>query len=189
MSQGSEPIADWRVRELVDRMRRPRYRCGGGVAAALVLAQAAALVDLVRRASNRFLEPAFSEELGTSLSESIERALQQAERDRTALDRLLATLRDGAPSVPAPIVEEATAVPLRTADLGLELLDKIDRLAPSVPKFAASDLEAATALCRAAIRASLAMAKANLPLLAPDRARALADEIHTRLSRLGSNNY
>ncbi|WP_448574661.1 cyclodeaminase/cyclohydrolase family protein [Thermomicrobium sp.] len=181
-------IADWTVSQLVERMRRPRYRCGGGVAACLSIAQAAALTDLVRRAAKQQLP----REVADTLAEDLERiavsALAQAERDREALDGLLRTLRldQGSPSA-AVAAERASAVPLETADLGLALAALIRSVLPHTPPFAASDLEAAQALCRAGIEAALAMARANLPLLSPERAEVLQREIFQRRGRLSEH--
>lgn len=183
MTATSETIAEWTLRELVDRMRRPRYRCGGGVAACIAVAQAAALADLVRRAAQRAIDPALSAELSAAFAETIDRALTQANRDRSVLQLLLDTLRHNSVADHS-VVEQATIVPLETADLGLQLLEKLAHLAPQVPAFAASDLEAAKALARAAIQAALAMARANLPLLPADRASQLSEEITTRFAKL-----
>ncbi|MCX2726168.1 cyclodeaminase/cyclohydrolase family protein [Thermomicrobium sp. 4228-Ro] len=186
MTSTSETIAEWPVRELVDRMRRPRYRCGGGVAACIALAQAAALADLVRRASQRVMDRALSEQLAAAFAETLQQALAQADRDRLALHQLLEALRHDSVTEQLAFVERATTVPLATADLGIELLGRLAHLEPHVPAFAASDLEAAKALARAAIQAALAMARANIPLLPAERAGQLADEITARLSKLNT---
>ncbi|MFN3336177.1 MAG: cyclodeaminase/cyclohydrolase family protein [Thermomicrobium sp.] len=184
MCQVEDRIARWSVQELIDRIRHPRYRCGGGVAACVALAQAAALADLVRRAARRSLEDG-QQEMAHIFGSIAERALAQADLDRAALHELLTTLRlDPASPASQPVIEHATLVPLGTADLGLELLEILARLAPLVPAFAASDLEAARALCRSGIQAALAMARANLPLLAAPRAAQLQEEIERRAAML-----
>ncbi len=184
MAPTADVIAEWTVRDLVERMRRPRYRCGGGVAASVALAQAAALADLVRRTARRTLDAALDEELTQALPEIVQRALAQADADRAALDQLLSALRDQTTHPDPVIVQTATAVPLATADLGFELLALLSRLAPHVPAFAYADLTAAQALSRAAILAALAMARANLPLLPSAQAEEIAVAIETRLAQL-----
>jgi|UniRef100_A0A7C1JTZ8 formiminotetrahydrofolate cyclodeaminase len=185
MLEVDDRIASWSVQELIDRMRRPRYRCGGGVAACVALAQAAALADLVRRAARRSLDNGLEQEMAHVFGSIAERALARADLDRAALHELLSTLRSNpASSESQPVIEHATLVPLGTADLGLELLEMLARLAPAVPAFAASDLEAARALCRSGIQAALAMARANLPLLTTPRAAELEQEIERRAATL-----
>ncbi|MCS7246034.1 MAG: cyclodeaminase/cyclohydrolase family protein [Thermomicrobium sp.] len=187
MHEQEDRIAEWTVLELIERIRRPRYRCGGGVAACLTLAQAAALGDLVRRAAHRHLEQSQTHELAIGLASVIEQALARADLDRAVLHDLLSTFQ---PTIPTgdreSVVERATMVPLQTADLALQLLETLNRLAPSVPPFAASDLVAARALARASVEAALAMAQANLSLLPPHRAAAFADGIQRRLVQLRS---
>ena len=184
------PVADWTVSQLVERMSRPRYRCGGGVAACLSIAQAAALTDLVRRAAKQHLPHEVADTLAEDLERIATRALAQAERDREALDGLLRALRIDRRSPSATVAaERASAVPLETADLGLALAALIRSVLPHTPPFAASDLEAARALCRAGIEAALAMARANLPLLPPERAEALQREILQRRARLSEHAH
>jgi formiminotetrahydrofolate cyclodeaminase len=181
-------IADWTVTQLVERMRRPRYRCGGGVAACLSIAQAAALTDLVRRAAKQQLPREVADTLAEDLERIAASALAQAERDRVALDELLSALRMDQRSPSATVTaERASTVPLETADLGLALSALIRSVLPHTPSFAASDLEAARALCRAGIEAALAMARANLPLLSPERAEVFQREILQRRALLSEH--
>ncbi len=188
MLQVEDRIADWSVQELINRMRHPRYRCGGGVAACIALAQAAALADLVRHTARRHLENELLQKMTDVFASIIERALARADLDREALHDLLTTLRS-APvgSASQPAIEHATLIPLGTADLGVELLEALGRIAPLIPAFAASDLEAAQALCRSGVHAALAMARANLPLLPPARAAELEQEIEQRAALLQSS--
>jgi hypothetical protein len=138
-------IADWTVTQLVERMRRPRYRCGGGVAACLSIAQAAALTDLVRRAAKQQLPREVADTLAEDLERIAASALAQAERDRVALDELLSALRMDQRSPSATVAaERASTVPLETADLGLALSALIRSVLERIAASALSNSSSAT---------------------------------------------
>lgn len=176
-------IKTWTVEELTERMSRPRFACGGGVAAALALAQAAALCHLVLRASRAHL-PTADPELPSTVTSIRDYALALADQDRASLQLLLQAYRtQQADQVPRR-AEQATLIPLRTADAALQLLDLMASFAPYIPPFAASDLAAARALSEASVRAALAMAEANLSLLDSAVATQLQQALAERRSQL-----
>ncbi len=176
-----DSIADWTVREWIERSTKPRFACGGGTAAAVTLAAAAALAQLVRRASRSHLEAEFAAAVSESLDDTMHQALELADLDRMSLQTLLATLRSSiSQEHVAAASQRATEIPLRTGRLAVQLLETLERLARHVPPFAAADLEAAKALGQASARAALAMARANLPFLS----QAAAESLRTKLEEI-----
>lgn len=204
-SDTTDSVAHWPLQTLVKRLADPRDPSGGGVLAAVSLAGAAAVAQMVttierKRASQDHMRAHAFAEAEECFGRLAERLLQQADHDRAILARLLASLRasrKGGVRVAAENLHEAAAAaadgPLTTAEAGLEVLRRALAVAPLCSRFVASDLAAAGHVARAAIDAALYMAEANLPLLADAaqastraRARAIAEEASSLARQLAS---
>lgn len=75
----------------------------------------------------------------------------------------------------------ATAVPLETAELALELMQLVPALAEVASSHLEADLTVATALIGASINGSVALVNANLPLIKDEDAQ---DEISDRVEQI-----
>ncbi|MDQ7829107.1 MAG: cyclodeaminase/cyclohydrolase family protein [Armatimonadota bacterium] len=208
MSVAEQRVGAW-LEQLASRAPAP----GGGSAAALAGAQAAALVAMVARLTLP-AEAAESRQAGQAAAGAADApaeaagALADAERLRAALVRaadedarafeaVMAAYR-----LPRSTDEErarrreavqaalhmATAVPLRTAAAAVEVLETARRLAPVANPHAASDLGVAAHLAAAAAEGALLNVAINLKGLRDgeevDRLRREAAEVRRRAQAL-----
>lgn len=208
MSVAEQRVGAW-LEQLASRAPTP----GGGSAAALAGAQAAALVAMVARLTLP-AEAAESRQAGQAVAGAADApaeaagALADAERLRAALVRaadedarafeaVMAAYR-----LPRSTDEErarrreavqaalhaATAVPLRTAAAAVEVLETARRLAPVANPHAASDLGVAAHLAAAAAEGALLNVAINLKGLRDgeevDRLRREAAEVRRRAQGL-----
>lgn len=169
------------LRELLDRLASRDPIPGGGSAAALSGAMAAALVSMV--AELTIGRPDAAERDG-ELREVRDGAqlhrtelLALAEQDADAYDSVVAARRmpratDVETAARAAAIRDATLAatraPLRTAERAAEVLELAARIAPIGNRNAASDAGVAAQLASAAVRGAILNVSINLPYLAED---------------------
>jgi formiminotetrahydrofolate cyclodeaminase len=163
------------IGELLDAVRREPIAPGGGSVAAIVTALAAALVEMVARASGETWELA-----GGAVAQAIEfrrRAMELASRDADAYDAAVAAL-GGAGRMPlGDALSLAADVPLQIAHTGVD----VARLSATVAEHGAADLTAdavvAGLLATAATRGSAKLVAINLATTAADPRVAQAKQL------------
>lgn len=162
---------------------------GGGAAAALAGALAAALVGMVCRVTGRHDPSAgLAESLGPvdALRDELTRLVED---DARAYEQVLATRRLPAGRREAEgqaALEHATEVPARLARCSRAVLAACETVAPQARSSALVDLGVAASLARAALDSGTATARINLKELA-DARRAAAMEAD--LARLVSEGH
>lgn len=185
-------VPQWTIAQFVQHLADRHDPSGGGVLAAVTLAGAAAVAQMViatqtrRRHADQHRRQTF-ETARDALATLGARLLHQADADRDALRALLTAMRSAEHATADPrgatalrdAARAAAECPLATASDGIELLRQLARVAPLCPPFVASDLAAAASLGRAAIDAALAMAQANVPLLDEDGRRRVTAQIRS----------
>ncbi len=125
---------------------------GGGTAAALAGALAAALVRKIA-----VLAQKRGREVGETVSRAesfVQKFLELAEADAEAYAQVVAAQKKGGEELEKALVR-ATGVPLETAQKALALMDLAERLLTVCPKTARSDLACAARLAWAACTAAL----------------------------------
>lgn len=161
-------MRDKKLAEFLGELSSASPTPGGGAAAALAGAMAAALVGMVAELAARRGEECTR--VIAMAGELREELLSLAQRDSEAYDRVDAALK-----LPKSTPEETEArrkalqtalrgaaeVPLRTAALSREVLALAREFLPRCPKSARSDLACAGALALAAVRAALYNVDAN----------------------------
>ena len=180
MTQGSEhpPLGAESVGAFLSALAGASPAPGGGAAAALTGALAAALVAMVGRVTAA--RDATARGTATALAERADelraRLTDLMTEDARAYRRVLEVRRaaEGRPAVEEALAR-ATAVPLAVARGGREILELGESLAPMARASALADLGVATALAAAALESAGLTARANL-LDAPDRQSADASE-------------
>lgn len=194
-------LAELPTRELIRRLASGAPTPGGGSAAALAGAMAAALVEMVGeltvgRGGAEADEVAVREIRG-SASARRDELIELAELDARAYDAVMAARRlsretdaeRAARSLRlADATREATEIPLRVAEAAAEVLRLAGRIAPLGNPHAVSDVGVAARLAAASVHGALLNVRINLPSLAaedPLRARAgsLVDELGAEASR------
>lgn len=188
--------------ELLHELSSASPTPGGGAAAALAGAMAAALVGMVAELAGRRGEEV--KETISKAAELREGLLSLAQRDIEAYDRVDAALklptgtereREERGKALQAALQEAAEVPLRTAELSREVLALAREFTRRCPKSARSDLASAGALALAAVRAALYNVDANClgirdPLFLDRMARAravLAEEADAAATALREN--
>ncbi|MEP6680211.1 MAG: cyclodeaminase/cyclohydrolase family protein [Chloroflexota bacterium] len=188
-------IADLPVRELVGRLASSVPTPGGGSAAALVGAMAAALVEMVGALTGDRTAGGVEavREIGAAAAVRRSELLELAELDAFA-DQAVITARrlpreteaeraDRAERV-AEATREATRIPLQVAETAAGVLTLAHRLAPIGNPHAVSDVGVAAQLASASVRGALLNVRINLPSLATDD--PLRPEAAEQIGRLGA---
>ena len=184
-------IADLPVRELVGRLASSVPTPGGGSAAALVGAMAAALVEMVGALTAGGVEAV--REIGAAAAVRRSELLELAELDASAYQAVITARRlpreteaeraDRAERV-AEATREATRIPLQVAETAAGVLTLAHRLAPIGNPHAVSDVGVAAQLASASVRGALLNVRINLPSLATDD--PLRPEAAEQIGRLGA---
>jgi formiminotetrahydrofolate cyclodeaminase len=158
---------------------------GGGAAAALTGATAAALAAMVVRYSQGKKALAAHEPMLADALARLERArgllLGLADADAAAYGVLNAAMRRdkadaGREAAVRAAAGDAILPPRAVMAAGIDLLRLCGELAATTTKMLASDLAIAAMLSRAAVHAGAANVRVNLPLIGGDEADALAAE-------------
>ena len=187
-----ERLNELTVRRLVERLATSDPVPGGGSAAALAGAMAAALVHMVveltaGRPAAAGTEDALAK-IGAAATNWQSELLNLAEVDANAYAAVVAARRLPRESERdrqardvqiAAAVREATRAPLVTARVANEVLALTVLLAPIGNRNAVSDVGVAALLALTAVRGAALNVEINLPYLAPDEPlrREAADEI------------
>ena len=181
---GDSPrLTDMTVGTLTERLASSDPVPGGGSAAALAGAMAAALVAMVAELTSGRSEYATHEaavnELRVSALAHRALLLELAEEDAVAYDSVVRARRlpkdsDSEREVRADALRiamlDAARVPLRTAVVAAEVLELAERIAPIGNRNAVSDAGVAAQLAAAALRGALLNVRINLPYLPADEA-------------------
>ena len=156
---------------------------GGGAAAAVSLAQSAALGSMVIAYTSgkpKWAEHApLHDHASTFLGQVRLEAVALADRDAAAyraLNALWGIPRDERPLDPRwqPALDEAIAAPSAIADLACATIVLLERLDGCTSTLLASDLRIARLFADAALEAALANVEVNVPLLScPDSAQSI----------------
>ena len=181
---GDSPrLTDMTVDALTERLASSDPVPGGGSAAALAGAMAAALVAMVAELTSGRSEYAAHEaainELRVSALARRALLLELAEEDAVAYDAVVRARRlpkdsESEREVRADALRsamlDAARVPLRTAVVAAEVLELAERIAPIGNRNAVSDAGVAAQLSAAALRGALLNVRINLPYLPADEA-------------------
>jgi len=176
-----ERLSDLTVRRMIERLATSDPVPGGGSAAALAGAMAAALVQMVveltvGRPAGEGHETELAE-IGAEAGGRQTELLELAELDASAyaavvrarkLPRDTDEEREARGAELAAAVREATRIPLATAEAASGVLDLAERLAPLGNRKAVSDVGVAALLAIAALRGAVLNVEINLPSLAAD---------------------
>lgn len=198
MGDAATTLSDLTVRDLTARLASRDPIPGGGSAAALAGAMAAALVSMVAELSVGRADAAEHEdtlrEVGDAAVQRRGALLDLAEDDAVAYDAVVRARRlpkeseaerETRASTLRVAMVEAARVPLRTAEVAAEVLELAQTIAPIGNRNAASDAGVAAQLGAAAIRGALLNVRINLPYLPADEPlRSSAPSDISRLERL-----
>lgn len=198
----SQSIAPWTIENLSDEVARTDRFAGGGVVAAMSLAGAAAIAELVFQlsAGRKKLEEAERAQLtdAVTLCRTLRTIFQHAiDEDIASLTELMdaqsqlrkarKTSSEVSPEIvqrSSQAVEAAIETPLRLARDAKRLLRTIDDLQHLARPFTASDLGAAAATSAGAITSLLLMAEVNLGMVVDENeATRIAQEIEDLYSQ------
>ncbi len=185
-ARNGNALADLPVNEFLDRLGSEAPSPGGGAAAALSGALAAALGRMV--CGFTVGRPKFApvEARVRALAEHFARADRLFRRlmdeDAAAYDVLSAALKlartdPARPEQVASAARLAATVPLETAALAASVARNADALRQIGNPLLASDAEAAGHLARAALQAAAANVRANLPLMRSEEAEVFRREL------------
>ena len=183
------------VSELLDAVAARQPTPGGGAIAALTVAMAASLGEMVLR--YRFGRPdsaahdALHGEVLESLGGLRSRALALADTDAAAFEHLSALWKLPADDQRrqaewADAVAGAIDAPQRVMAAGLSVLELLDRVSPTVGTSLRSDLAIAALLARSGVEAAAWNVRVNLPQLADD---ARAADIEREASRTNDRSH
>lgn len=178
-----ERLTDLTVRRLIERLATSDPVPGGGSAAALAGAMAAALVHMVVELSTGRPGAAEHEgalaEIGAAATAAQSALLDLAELDAAAYDAVVSARRLPRASTldrqardvrVAAAVREATHVPLETARVAAQVFGLAEVLAPIGNRNAISDVGVAALLAATAVRGAALNVEINLPYLAAGEA-------------------
>jgi formiminotetrahydrofolate cyclodeaminase len=138
---------------------------GGGAAAALSGALAAALVAMVGRVTAA-RDPSAVDEASRIVAQADElwgRLASLVNEDVTAYRRVVDARRSGDPDAMERALVQATEVPMRLATANRDALALAETLAPLARRSALSDLAVASALALGALESGALTVRANLP--------------------------
>ncbi len=185
------PFSDLTVREFLDELASSSPAPGGGAAAALSGALAAALTAMVCRLTvGRKNYQDVTPELEKILARADEQRrqlMELMEADAAAYDRVIATYKlpketETDPAAREAVIQqalkEAAEVPFQIAGLCADILDEVLPVAGKGNKNAASDAGSAALLAEAGLRCALLNVQINLGLL---KDQAYVREMNTRL--------
>lgn len=187
------PLTTLPVQDYLSRLASSEPAPGGGSAAALTGALAAALGHMVCELTRGRPKFAAVESEITTLADRFERARAAltalVNEDAEAYLGLHASfsIEKANPQRGVRIQEAAltaAAAPLATAELAARMVQAIERLEQIGNPNLRADMTAARALADGARSAALANVRANVPLLAPDAAQRINQEV-TALERAG----
>ena len=181
---GDSPrLTDMTVGAMTERLASSDPVPGGGSAAALAGAMAAALVAMVAELTSGRSEYAAHEasinELRVSALARRALLLELAEEDAVAYDAVVRARRLPKESEAEREIRtdalrsamlDAARVPLRTAVVAAEVLELAERIAPIGNRNAVSDAGVAAQLAAAGLRGALLNVRINLPYLPADEA-------------------
>ncbi|MEO8251227.1 MAG: cyclodeaminase/cyclohydrolase family protein [Chloroflexota bacterium] len=181
---GDSPrLTDMTMGVLTERLASSDPVPGGGSAAALAGAMAAALVAMVAElTSGRPAYAAHEAEIAGMRGDALARRemlLALAEEDATAYDAVVSARRmpkesdserEARSQVLGSAMIDAARVPLRVAVIAGEVLELAERIAPIGNRNAVSDAGVAAHLAAAALRGALLNVRINLPYLPADEA-------------------
>jgi glutamate formiminotransferase/formiminotetrahydrofolate cyclodeaminase len=189
------PLSELSVRTLVARLATREPVPGGGSAAAIAGALAAALVEMVAALSVALPDLAAKmadiSEVADGAARLRSELLDLAQRDADAyaavalarrLPRATETARAERGRAVAAATEEATRIPLLTAEAALAVLELAERVAVIGTPHAVSDAGVAAQLACAAVHGAVLNVRINLPYLAADA--ALRDSAAARAGEL-----
>ena len=191
------PLVDLPVRTLIAQVADPAHNSGGGVAAGLALAAAAASAELVLKLASRKKSLAADrpriESLLNAIASHRSSFEDAADRDVAAFSQLVDAqrsakeLRETQPEAAHVALQHAYVhaanVPLEFAEEGLAFMHEVEAGLEFASRFTISDLGAAAALARGAIDAALLTVDANLSYVDGDD----ADQMKSRLSGIQSD--
>jgi formiminotetrahydrofolate cyclodeaminase len=203
----ADRLADLTVRELGARLASADPIPGGGSAAALAGVLAASLVKMVVELTHpaNAAEPGESDalrEIGLAASEAQSELLNLADLDANAyaavvrarrLPREAEADREARRVQIVAATQEATRVPLRTAEVACAVLELAERIARTGNRNAISDAGVAAQLAAAAVHSAALNVRINLPALPPedplraeatDRIDELRSDADLRLDRV-----
>jgi formiminotetrahydrofolate cyclodeaminase len=200
MSSSMTTLSDLSVRELTARLASGEPIPGGGSAAALAGAMAAALVSMVVELSvgkpGAAGHDAVLREAGEAAVQRRTALLDLAEEDAVAYAAVVRAQhlpkeseadREARARALRTAMVEAARVPLRTAEVAAEVLELAHTIAPIGNRNAASDAGVAARLAAASVHGALLNVRINLPYLAADEPlRTTAPVDVARLERLAS---
>ncbi|MGB9756886.1 MAG: cyclodeaminase/cyclohydrolase family protein [Candidatus Bipolaricaulaceae bacterium] len=176
-----ESLRDRTIAEFLSALGSTEPVPGGGAAAALSGALAAALVRKVA---------ALAQKRGRNVGESVERAeaflqkfLELAEADSHAYAAVVAAQKSGGGELERALTR-AAGVPLEMAQKALGLMDLAERLLSLCPKSARSDLACAARLAWAACTSALYTVDANAQSLKDEKFRAELGQARSELADL-----
>lgn len=162
-------MLEWTLGEYLERLSARDPVPAGGVMAALILAQGAALLAMVARSVGAVDVVSRAETLRAD-------GVRIAEDDAVVVEGFLAARRtDGL----AAALLAAAGPPAQVVRAGAEVIDLCERIAPAVSAAIAPDLAAAAQAAAAAARISLANVEADI---APSRGTADADRLATEMA-------
>ena len=197
----SDRLAELPTAELIGRLASGAPTPGGGSAAALAGAMAAALVEMVCELTvgrdGGGADEAAVREIRSSASTRRQELMELAELDARAYDAVVAARRlsrqtdaerDARSLRLAGATREATEIPLRVAGAAAEVLRLAGRIAPLGNPHAVSDAGVAARLAAASVHGALLNVRINLPSLAAEdplrtRAGSRVDELGAEASR------
>lgn len=178
-----QPVTDMTVRELAERLASGEPVPGGGSAAAVAGALAAALVHMVTELTLGRDEQAAAvdevREIALAAAMTQSELLNLAVLDANAFEAVLRARRlpreteadrDVRRSQVEAATREATTVPMHTAEQAANVVDYARRVAPIGNRSAVSDAGVAVLLAAAAARAAVLNVRINLPHLPDDDA-------------------
>lgn len=164
-------LLEWTVPQLLDALASGEPVPGGGAAAAVVDAQAAALLHMALTvADRRAADPGAREPLTKKATALLRRFIELAEEDAAAFARVAEVLAlprgtDDERGRRSALLQEALAhaaeVPLATARLAVDTLSLAAQLVPHCPRSVRSDVLTAVYLAHAACSSALANVDAN----------------------------
>ncbi len=164
---------------------------GGGAAAAMGVAAGAALAAMAARRSRRQMTDA--DDIAARADRLRTEAVHLADADAAAYGRLLDTMRTAGRDTASPAVRdavaEATDVPLRVAEVAVEVVELCVRAATDGNPNLRGDATVGALLGEAGARAAAVLVELNvahgsLPYDRIDRARALVERAADRLAAL-----
>jgi formiminotetrahydrofolate cyclodeaminase len=153
-------IKEQKIKDFLEVLSSKSPTPGGGAAAALVGAMAAALVEMVINLSQKLKGK--RQKLG-EIRRLRNHLLELADKDVIAFDAVMAAYRSKKGIQEA--LKNATEIPLQTALLSNEVLDLAKEISKKGNKNAASDAKSALYMAKAARASALENVKINLDLI------------------------